>query len=143
MAGLVSGRLDTSDLRSYKAARRWVVVVSFGVLTSGVTWAEVLDGVQFPDKTTKVGERRYRVPQDWENTLKYFKTAYPASQFPRRTIVNQPGVKAVHLSNMDGHGGWSGLNIYEANEEVRVYVVPPDGVPSKPKKPAPAPAKKK
>ena len=138
-------RLDTPDLRSYKP-RRWRLVVAVsGMLVPGVARAEILDGVQFPDRTVKVGERRYHVPQDWENTLKYFKTVYSTAQFPRRTIVNQPGVKAIHLANPDGRGGWVGLNIYEANDEVRVYVVPPDGVPGKPaKKPAtPPPAKKK
>ncbi len=138
------GRLDTPELRSYKPARRWLTAAALGVLVSGTAWGEILDGVQLPDRTTKVGERRYRVPQDWENTMKYFKTAYPSAQFPRRTIVNQPGVKAIHLANPDGHGGWVGLNIYEANDEVRVYVVPPDGTAGKPaKKPSPAAPKKK
>ena len=126
------------------SCRPWGLAAVVGLLSSGMAAAELLDGIQLPDKTTKVGERRYRVPQDWENTMKYFKTAYPAAQFPRRTIVNQPGVKAIHLSNPDGHGSWEGLNIYEANDEVRVYVVPPDGAPTKPaKKPAPASTKKK
>ncbi len=76
--------------------------------------------------------------------MKYFKTTYPSAQFPRHTIVNQPGVKAIHLTNPDSHGGWEGLNIYEANDEVRVYVVPPDGMPARPtKKAAPAAPKKK
>jgi len=136
-------RLDTYDLRSYKAAGCWAVATALGVLASGAARAETLDGVQFPDKTMKVGERRYRVPQDWENTMKYFKAAYPSAQFPRRTIVNQPGVKAIHLANPDGHGGWVGLNIYEANDEVRVYVVPPDGAGKPAKKAAPAAPKKK
>ena len=137
-------RLDTLDLRSYKAAGWWVSWASLALLASTAVRAEVLDGVQFPDKTTKVGERRYRVPQDWENTLKYFKTAYPSAQFPRHIIINQPGVKGIHLANPDGHGGWVGLNIYEANDEVRVYVVPPDGTAGKPaKKPSPAAPKKK
>ncbi len=135
--------LDTSDLGSYKAAGCWALAAALGMLVSGAAWAEVLDGVQFPDRTTKVGERRYRVPQDWENTMKYFKTAYPSAQFPRRTIVNQPGVKAIHLANPDGHGGWVGLNIYEANDEVRVYVVPPDGAAAKPAKKATPAAPKK
>ena len=101
---------------------------------AGVTRAETLDGVQLPDKASKVGERRYRVPQDWEATLKYFKTVYPTATYPRRSIVNQPGVKAVHITNPGGKG-WEGLNVYEANDEVRVYVVPPEGVPAKtPKK---------
>ncbi len=104
------------------------------LLLGGVARAELVDGVQLPDKTSKVGERRYRVPQDWENTLKYFKTVYSTATYPRRSIVNQPGVKAIHIANPGGKG-WAGLNVYEANEEVRVYVVPPEGVPAKaPKK---------
>ena len=136
-------RLDTLDLRSYKAARRWVLAAAIGLLAAGVARAEIFDGVQFPDRTSKVGERRYRVPQDWENTMKYFKTAYPTTQYPRHMIVNQPGVKALHLVNPDGHGGWVGLNIYEANDEVRVFVVPPDGTAKPAKKPALAAPKKK
>jgi len=104
------------------------------LLMAGGARAELVDGVQLPDKASKVGERRYRVPQDWENTLKYFKTVYPTATYPRRAIVNQPGVKAIHIANPSGKG-WAGLNVYEANEEVRVYVVPPEGVPAKtPKK---------
>ena len=101
---------------------------------AGVVQAETVDGVQLPDKASKVGERRYRVPQDWESTLKYFKTVYPTATYLRRSIVNQPGVRAVHITNPGGKG-WEGLNVYEANDEVRVYVVPPEGVSAKaPKK---------
>ena len=139
----MAARLDTPDRRSYKPAGWWAGVALLGVLAPGMARAEVFDGVQFPDRTTKVGERRYRVPQDWEATLKYFKTAYPSAQYPRRMIVNQPGVKAVHLANPDGRGGWAGLNIYEANDEIRVYVVPADSSGKPAKKPAPAPQKKK
>jgi hypothetical protein len=106
------------------------VATALVLLTGGVARAEVLDGVQLPDKSSKVGERRYRVPQDWENTLKYFKTVYSTATYPRRSIVNQPGVKAIHIANPSGKG-WAGLNVYEANDEVRVYVVPPEGGPAK------------
>jgi len=125
--------LDTPGHGSYKPrpALRLAMAV---LLMAGVARAELVDGVQLPDKSSKVGERRYRCPQDWENTLKYFKTVYPTATYPRRSIVNQPGVKAIHIANPSGKG-WSGLNVYEANEEVRVYVVPPEGVPAKaPKK---------
>jgi hypothetical protein len=143
MHGAMPPRLETTCRCSHPAVGRWVVVATLVALTSGSARAEILDGVQFPDRTTKVGERRYRVPQDWENAIKYFKTAYPSSQFPRHMIVNQPGVKAVHLVNPDGRGGWVGLNIYEANDEVRVYVVPPDGAAKPAKKPAATSPKKK
>ena len=85
-------RLDTLAHGFRGAARRWVALTAIGVLSTGAASAEILDGVQFPDRTSKVGERRYRVPQDWENTMKYFKTAYPSAQYPRHMIVNQPGV---------------------------------------------------
>ena len=101
---------------------------------AGGARAELMDGVQLPDKASKVGERRYRCAQDWEATLKYFKTIYPTATYPRRSIVNQQGLKAIHITNPSGKG-WAGLNVCEANEEVRVYVVPPEGVPAKaPKK---------
>ncbi len=127
-------RLDTQKPGFYKPLSAWAVVAMAVLMLGGVAQAEVLDGVQLPDKSSKVGERRYRVPQDWENTLKYFKTVYSTATYPRRSIVNQPGVKAIHIANPGGKG-WAGLNVYEANEEVRVYVVPPEGVPAKaPKK---------
>jgi len=126
-------RLDTPGVGFYKPRSAWGLAVAV-VLMAGAARADLLDGVQLPDKSTKVGERRYRAPQDWEATLKYFKTVYPTATYPRRTIVNQPGVKAIHIANPSGKG-WAGLNVYEANEEVRVYVVPPEGVPAKaPKK---------
>jgi len=133
-------RLDTPGVGSYKPRSAWAAVTAV-LLLAGVARAEVLDGVQLPDKASKVGERRYRIPQDWEAVTKYLRTAYPVASYPRRLIVNQPGVKAVHIANPGGKG-WAGLNVYEANDEVRVYVVPPDGVPAKPPKKK-APEKKK
>src|SRR5262249_34328090 len=104
--------LDTPGVDSYKPRSAWAAAAA--VLLAGVAKAEILDGVQLPDKTSKVGERRYRVPQDWEATTKYFRTAYPVATYPRRLIVNQPGVKAIHITNPSGKG-WAGLNVYEAN----------------------------
>jgi len=133
-------RLDTPGV-GFDKSRPARAVAAAVLLLAGVARAEILDGVQLPDKTSKVGERRYRILQDWEATVKYFRTAYPVATYPRRLIVNQPGVKAVHITNPGGKG-WAGLNVYEANDEVRVYVVPPDGVPAKPPKKK-APEKKK
>lgn len=85
--------------------------------------AEVVSGAQIPDGSQKVGENRYRAPGDFDKTMDYYKSVYPASAFPRRSIVNQPGVKAVHIVNPSGKN-FDGVNIYEANDEVRIYVVP-------------------
>ena len=133
-------RLDTPGVGFYKPRSAWAVATALVLMAGGVARAELLDGVQLPDRASKVGERRYRVPQDWENTLKYFKSVYPTATYPRRSIVNQPGVKAIHIANPSGKG-WAGLNVYEANDEVRVYVVPPEGVPAKPPKKKSTPKK--
>lgn len=98
------------------------VVVAVGVAPVAV--AEVVGGVQLPNGTQKVGENRYRSPQDFEGTLKYFRSVYPPEKYPRKSVVNQPGVKAVHISNPSGKN-FEGLNIYEANDEVRIFIVRP------------------
>lgn len=98
------------------------------VAMSATVWAGEFElGAPLPEYTRKVAEHRYRAPSDFEGTMKFYKTALPASQYPRKNIVNQPGVKALHIANTSGKGGWEGLNIYEANEEVRIYVVPAEG----------------
>lgn len=84
-------------------------------------------GAQLPDGAHKVAEHRYKSSTDFEGTLKYYKNVYPSSSNPRKSVVNQPGVKAVHIPNTSGKGAWEGLNIYEANDEVRIYVVPANG----------------
>jgi len=102
------------------------------LLWAGGAAAGVVGGVQLPDGAQKVAEDRYRAPKDFEETLKYYKSVYSPGAFPRRTIVNQPGIKATHISNPSGKG-FEGLNIYEANEEVRIFIVRP-GPTAKPRK---------
>lgn len=94
-------------------------------------------GASLPEYARQVGEHRFKSPSDWEGTMKFYKKVYSPSTW--RNIINQPGVKAIHIPNPSGKGEWLGLNIYEANDEVRIYVVPIDptsgkGRPSKPQK---------
>jgi hypothetical protein len=93
------------------------------LLLAGIARGETVHGAQIPDGSQKVGENRYRAKEDYEGTLKYYKTIYPPAQYPRRQIANQPGIKAVHISNPSGKN-FEGLNIYLANDEVRIYIVP-------------------
>jgi hypothetical protein len=88
--------------------------------------------VNLPDGARKVGENRYKSPGDWEQTMKHYKSAYPKESYPRKNIIHQPGVNALHIANPSGKGGWEGLNIYLSNEEVRIYVVPAGEVVKKP-----------
>lgn len=85
--------------------------------------AEQAEGAQLPDGARKVGEHRYHAPGNFETTMTYYKAVYRPETHPRRTIANQPGIKAIFIANPGGKD-FEGLNIYEANDEVRIYVVP-------------------
>jgi len=97
-------------------------------MASASAWAgEPLNvhGALLPSDAQKVGENRYRTSDDWEALVKFYKPLYPAAQFPRKNIYNQPGVKAIHIANPGGRL-FEGLNIYQANDEIRIYIVPTD-----------------
>ena len=86
--------------------------------------AERVAGAALPDEAKPVEANRYRVDKSYEETLKYYKAVYPPGRYPRKPIVNQPGVKAVHIMNPESKpGGWEGLNVYELNGETRVFVL--------------------
>jgi hypothetical protein len=108
------------------------VLVGLVWVLSGVASADqVVNGVTLPDGAEKVGENRYRVREDYAGAEKFFKTAYPPGQYPRRSIVQQPGVKAFHIANPTGKK-WEGLNIYQASDgEVRVFVIVAPVAPAK------------
>ncbi len=116
--------LDSLGGHLYKAPPRrwWGAAWALALLVAVTARADVVGGVQLPEGAEKVGENRYRVPGDFEAAQKYFKSVYPPGQFPRKSIVNQPGVKAVHISNPSGKK-WEGINIYQANDEVRIFVI--------------------
>ncbi|MDY7225192.1 hypothetical protein [Hyalangium rubrum] len=123
----------------YKPRPLWAALVASLWMT--VAAADVVNGAQIPDGAQKVGENRYRAAGDFEETLKYYRTVYPVQAYPRRSVVNQPGVKAVHIVNPSGKN-FEGLNIYEANDEVRIYVVVAAPPPKPVKKAEPKAGKK-
>lgn len=101
-----------------------VLFVTMGVATAAFAESDL--GATLPDHARQVGEHRFKAPSDWEGTLKFYKKVYSPSTY--RNVINQPGVKALHIPNPSGKGDWLGLNVYEANDEVRIYVVPNDSV---------------
>ncbi len=103
----------------YKAALAGVLVALPMLVLAEVRVA----GAVLPDGAVKVAENRYRVPQTWEETLRFYRQSYPP-RYTRRAIADQPGVKAIHIANPDAKAGsWEGLNVYEAKGEVRIFVL--------------------
>lgn len=106
---------------------KWTILT---VLLAGNSGAFEVHGAQLPHDAQKVGENRYRTSEDFELTLKHYKTVYPPAQYPRKTIVNQPGIKAIHIAN-PSKKNFEGLNIYQANDEVRIFIVTSETKPVK------------
>ncbi|MGC3997336.1 MAG: hypothetical protein QM767_07465 [Anaeromyxobacter sp.] len=105
----------------YKAALVAVLLLAVPGLAAAADLK--VAGAVLPDGSEKVAENRYRVPRSYEDALKYFKQVY-GPRYVRRTIADEPGVKAVHIENPDAKpGSWEGLNVYELKGEVRVFVL--------------------
>ncbi len=103
----------------YKAA-----LAALLVALPGIALAEKVAGATLPEDARRIGEHRYQVARKYEEALKFFRAAYPPAKYPRRTIVDQPGVKAVHIENPEARpGSWDGLNVYELKGETRVFVL--------------------
>lgn len=81
-------------------------------------------GFILPDGTVKIDEDRYRLPQPWDEAVRFYRRAYPPAKYPRRTLHNQTAVRAMHIEN-PGAVEWEGVNLYEAGRgEVRVFILP-------------------
>ena len=107
----------------YKAA---LAAIFLGL--PGLALAARVAGATLPDGARAVEPYRYRVERSYEDTLRFFKAVYPPARFPRKLIVNQPGLRAVHIENPEARpGGWDGLNVYEWKGEVRIFVLTTPG----------------
>ncbi len=106
-------------LSRYKAALTTVLLV-----WPAASVAEKVAGAVLPDESRAIGDGRFRLHKNYEETLKFFKSVYPPARYPRKPIANQPGIKAVHITNPEAKpGSWEGLNVYELKGETRVFVL--------------------
>lgn len=106
----------------YKAALAGVVMLLAAFPVLALADARVA-GAALPEGAEKVAENRFRVSRSWDETIRFYRQSYPP-RYTRRAIVDQPGIKAVHIDNPDAKpGSWEGLNIYEAKGEVRIFVL--------------------
>ncbi len=80
-------------------------------------------GAQLPPGVTRLEPGRFDVGMSWQHALKWFDKQYPQAKYPRIEIVNRPGLRAVHLRNPDTAAKWEGLNLYEHDGRVKVFVL--------------------
>src|ERR1700743_1423920 len=108
--------LDTPRAHLYKTRPLWVAALLFSAAAQG----EMVNGAQLPESAQKVGENRYRTSEDFKAVITYYTSVYPPNAYPRKPIIHQPGIQAIHIVNPTGKS-FEGLNIYEANDEGRIF----------------------
>jgi len=69
-------------------------------------------GFILPDGAVKIDDDRYRLPQPWDEAVKFYRRAYPPGKYTRRTLHSQTAVRAMHIENSE-KGEWEGVNLYE------------------------------
>lgn len=80
-------------------------------------------GFVLPDGAVKIDDDRYRLPQPWDEAVKFYRRAYPPGKYPRKSLRSQTPVRAMHIENPSGQE-WDGVNLYEASRgEVRLYIL--------------------
>lgn len=72
---------------------------------------------------------RYRSPRTYDETLNFYRRLFaPTGGVKWRNIVSMPGIKAKHVESLSKKTRWEGINIYERQGEVRIYIIPRDPV---------------
>jgi len=80
-------------------------------------------GFVLPDGAVKIDDDRYRLPQPWDEAVKFYRRAYPPGKYPRKTLHNESAVRAMNIANPSGVE-WEGVSLYEAARgEVRLYIL--------------------
>jgi len=96
--------------------------ISLSPVGDGYLDAPIIPGAQ---QLSEPG--RYESPKTWEDTLTYYKWHFKSRGGVRtRNIVNLPHIRAKYIQSTRKSTKWQGLNIYEKNGHVRIFVVPRD-----------------
>ena len=68
---------------------------------------------------------RYHVGRSYEEVLDFYRRTFKSVGGVRwRAIISQPGLRAKHVESLNKRTRWEGINIYERQSEVKVYVIP-------------------
>ncbi len=68
---------------------------------------------------------RYASPRSYEDTVEFYRRHFRSRGGVRwRSIINQPGIKAVHIRSVRKATNWAGINVYETRGEARIFVIP-------------------
>jgi len=93
-----------------------------------------LDAPLTPGAIALAEPGRYQSTVSFDDTITFYKRAFRRAGGVRwRSIINLPGIKAMHLQSTKLDSPWEGINIYEKQGQVRLFVIKRDILPETPK----------
>ncbi|MFO0723187.1 MAG: hypothetical protein U1E65_05365 [Myxococcota bacterium] len=115
-----------------RAVLRRVASLLLGLGLSGLTASSAFGatdhGAQLIENAARLEDGRYKSPQDWEKTLRFYRGIYGKQPgIVWRSVASTPKVKAIHIANIRRGQSWEGINIYETGGEVFIYVIKAEG----------------
>jgi hypothetical protein len=110
----------------------WLVASALTTATLSTSFvspalAATVHGAAVIDGAVKIEEDRFKSPQDWDKTIRFFRSVYGRQPgIVWRSIASTPKVKAIHIANTKRGQSWEGINIYQTNGEVFIFVIKAD-----------------
>lgn len=98
------------------------------ILVAQLAAAELPTEAPVPAGSVPLAEHgRYRSARPYDDTLDFYRRIFAQTGGVRwRNIINVPGIKAKHVDSLRKKTNWEGINIYEKQGEVRIFVLPRD-----------------
>ena len=105
---------------------RTLIICMALLMTSDVVLATPLEEAPVIPKAKTLAEPgRYESPRNFADTVKYYERALKRQGGARwYPIINSPKVKAKHAASRSKKTAWQGINIYEVDGHVRIFVIP-------------------
>ena len=96
-----------------------------GILGGATASASTVSGAQLPAEVSRIDRQRYLSKRSWDRTIKFYQGVYGRKRgIIWKRIDTPPGIKAIHIANTRARRRWDGINIYEAEGKVTIFVLP-------------------
>ena len=101
------------------------ILLTFLLTSTTLTEDPATSAPLVPGATPLEEPGRYESSRNFDDTVQYYYRKFRGTGLARwKNIVNLPTVRAKHLQSKQPSSKWSGINIYESEGKVRIYVVP-------------------
>ena len=105
------------------------ILLTFLLTSTTLTEDPLTSAPLVPGAVPLEEQGRYESSRNFDDTVQYYYRKFRGTGLARwKNIVNLPTVRAKHLQSKQDKSKWLGINIYESEGKVRIYVIPRESV---------------